>query len=251
MAAEIHHTVCTLRRYGANLFQEQLEMTIVEGADRILPGGHSSLSAFATKELQKRKIDIRTNCFIKAVTPEGFILQDGTFLDKDIKIWTAGIKAPDWLKDIGLKVNKTNQILVNQDLQSVEDPSIFALGDCAATPSTGTPDLYLPATAQVAHQQAEWLVQKLEARLTSKTCPPFIFKPQGMLVSLGEDTAVGRLAAIVGPKRDYYVEGRGAKALYSSLYRMHQAVLYGWPRAVLLFIGDKLRHVALPQLKLH
>lgn len=30
-----------------------------------------------------------------------------------------------------------------------------------------------------------------------------------------------------------------------------QAVLYGWTRAGLLFIGDKLRHVALPQLKLH
>lgn len=112
---------------------------------------------------------------------------------------------------------------------------------------------YLPATAQVAHQQAEWLAKKLESRLSNGACPPFVFKPQGMLVSLGEGKAVGSLAAIVGSqiKKDYFVQGRGAKALYSSLYRMHQAVLYGWTRAGLLFIGDKLRHVALPQLKLH
>lgn len=48
---------------------------------------------------------------------------------------------------------------------------------------------------------------------------------QGMLVSLGEGKAVGSLAAIVGPQRDYYVQGRGAKLLYSSLYRMHQVKL--------------------------
>ena len=78
-----------------------------------------------------------------------------------------------------------------------------------------------------------------------------MFEPKGMLVSLGESNAVGSLAAIIGPKRDYYVEGIGAKVLYASLYRMHQAVLYGWTRAGLLWFGDKLRHVALPQLKLH
>jgi len=49
----------------------------------------------------------------------------------------------------------------------------------------------------------------------------------------------------------FLVEGRGAKLLYASLYRMHQAVLYGWTRTVLLWIGDHLRSVALPQLKLH
>ncbi|XP_035701150.1 NADH dehydrogenase isoform X2 [Folsomia candida] len=265
LAAEIHHTICTLRSYGANLFEEQLQITIMEGGPRILGGGDPSLSTFATKELKKRRIDVRTSCFIKAVTPTGFLLQDGTLLEKDIRIWTAGIKAPDWLSTLGLKTNKFNQILTDGELAVGNSGAVFALGDCAAVPfqkvgekpknSKGPPPvmtpLFLPATAQVAHQQAEWLASKLEARLTSKTCPPFTFKPQGMLVSLGEGKAVGSLAAIVGPQRDYYVQGRGAKLLYSSLYRMHQAVLYGWTRAGLLFIGDKLRHVALPQLKLH
>lgn len=251
LAAEVHHTICELRTYGANLFQEQLEMTIMEGGPRILGGGHESLSKFAANELRKRNIEVKTNCIIKSVTDKGFALQDGSLLEKDIKIWTAGIKAPDWIKDLGLQVDKFNRIKVNENLQTQDDPFIFALGDCACAPVSEDKSKCLPATAQVAHQQAEWLTAKLAARLTNKNCEPFVFKPQGMLVSLGSGTAVGSLAAIVGPKRDYYVEGRGAKALYSSLYRMHQAVLYGWTRAVLLWIGDKLRHVALPQLKLH
>lgn len=134
LAAEIHHTICHLRKYGANLFQEQLQITIMEGGARVLGGGAPALSTFATKELEKRKIEVRTNAFIKSVTPEGFLLQDGTLLEKDIKIWTAGIKAPNWLGSLGLKTNKFNQILVDGELAAGE-PSIFAMGDCAATPA--------------------------------------------------------------------------------------------------------------------
>lgn len=225
----------------------------MEGGPRILGGGVESMSKFATEQLQKRNIEIKTNCSIKSVNKNGFVLQDGTQLDKDIKIWTAGIKAPDWLSTIGLQVNKSNRIKVDKNLRALDEPGVYALGDCACAPLSpeDNSSKCLPATAQVAHQQAEWLTKKLGARLRNQSCKPFVFKPQGMLVSLGEGLAVGNLAAIVGPKRDYYVEGRGAKVLYASLYRMHQSALYGWTRAGLLWIGDKLRHVAMPQLKLH
>lgn len=77
---------------------------------------------------------MRTSCFIKAVTPTGFLLQDGTLLEKDIRIWTAGIKAPDWLSTLGLKTNKFNQILTDGELAVGNSGAVFALGDCAAVP---------------------------------------------------------------------------------------------------------------------
>ena len=117
----------------------------MEGSERILGGAPESLSKFATNELKKRNVDVRTNCVIKAVTDKGFLLQDGSMIDAEIKIWTAGIKAPDWLSKIGLSVNKLNQIIVNEDLQSVEDPNILAMGDCAYAPD-GKTKKFLPAT---------------------------------------------------------------------------------------------------------
>lgn len=127
---------------------------------------------------------------------------------------------------------------------------VYALGDCAEAPD-GDSGRNLPATAQVAHQQARWLADELSRRVAGRQGKPFVFKPQGMLVSLGKHSAVGSLAAVVGPKRDYYVEGRGAKLIYSSLYRMHQAAVHGWVLAGLLYVGDKLRRAARPSLKLH
>lgn len=249
LAAEIHHTICELKTYGANLKEQHLDMTIMEGGPRLLLTSEKSLSKFATKQLQKRHVNVMTNCMIKEVTAKGFVLSSGTLIEKELKVWTAGIKAPDWLKGIGLQVNKFNRIKVNEHLQTFDDPSIYAIGDCACAPIKGKPKACCPATAQVAHQQAEWLTKKIGANLLNKRCRPFVYKPKGQLVSLGSTTAVGSLA--LAKRLNYYVEGKGAKAIYASLYRMHQGVLYGWTKAILLWIGNRLRSVAKPQLKLH
>ena len=50
-------------------------------------------------------------------------------------VWAAGIKAPDFLKDIGgLETNRINQLVVEPTLQTTRDPDIYAIGDCASCP---------------------------------------------------------------------------------------------------------------------
>ena len=132
-----------------------------------------------------------------------------------------------------------------QTLRSVcSDESIFALGDCAhcLDPATGKP---LPATAQVAQQQAKLLARSLAGVLDGRPPLAFRYRDRGMLVSLGKGFAVGSVVSAVGPgARRFYVAGAGAKVLYISLYRMHQAGLHGWPRAILLMLSDWLRRAS-------
>ncbi len=46
-----------------------------------------------------------------------------------------GVKAPDFLKDIGgLETNRINQLVVEPTLQTTRDPDIYAIGDCASCP---------------------------------------------------------------------------------------------------------------------
>ncbi|WP_348946061.1 NAD(P)/FAD-dependent oxidoreductase [Chitinibacter sp. FCG-7] len=250
LAAEIDHTIREMHNYGANLSPAQLEITIIEGAPRILSGAPESLSHYATEALAQRGIMVACNARVAAVSDSGFTLADGQQLKAMIRVWAAGVKAADWLSGLGLATNRNNQIEVTTCLQTQTDPNVFAIGDCAAA-SDGEGGPQLAATAQVAHQQASWLADALIRKLNGREITPFVFKPQGMMVSLGKHTAVGSLAAIVGPQRNYYVEGRGAKLIYASLYRLHQAAVHGWVLAGLLWIGDKLRRVARPTLKLH
>ena len=74
----------------------------------------------------------------------------------DLKVWAAGIKAPDWLKERdGLETNRINQLVVDATLQTSDD-NIFAMGDCAACPWIGHKG-NVPPRAQAAHQQASTL----------------------------------------------------------------------------------------------
>ncbi len=250
LAAEIDHTIREMHIYGAELSPAQLEITIIEGMNRILAGAPESLSEYATESLAERGILVANNSRVVEVTEQGFVLADGRKIDSDIRVWVAGVKGADWLTTLGLKTNRLNQIEVTATLQTLTDKHIYAIGDCASC-SPNDDGVILPATAQVAHQQAEWLAEAIWQQLTGREVLPFVFKPQGMMVSLGKHTAVGSLASIVGPKRNYYVEGRGAKLIYASLYRMHQAAVHGWMLTGLLWVGDKLRRVARPSLKLH
>ncbi|WP_035051779.1 NAD(P)/FAD-dependent oxidoreductase [Andreprevotia chitinilytica] len=250
LAAEIDHTIREMHNYGAGLTPAQLEITIIEGAERILSTAPESLSHYATDALAERGILVACNSRVSEVTDAGFALANGRTIASDIRVWAAGVKAAPWLTTLGLATNRFNQIEVTTTLQTLTDKHIFALGDCANAPD-GEGGKPLSATAQVAHQQASWLADALETLLAGREVKPFVFKPQGVIVSIGKHTAVASLASVVGPKRDYYVEGRGAKLIYASLYRLHQAAVHGWVLAGLLWIGDKLRRAAQPALKLH
>ncbi len=75
-------------------------------------------------------------------------------------VWAAGIKAPDFMKDIGgLETNRINQLVTEPTLQTTRDPDIFAIGDCAscARPEGG----FVPPRAQAAHQMASLVLHNV------------------------------------------------------------------------------------------
>ncbi|WP_199055150.1 NAD(P)/FAD-dependent oxidoreductase [Aquitalea sp. ASV15] len=249
LAAELHRALFELHLYGANLQPERVKIYVIEGAERLLQAGTPALSAYAEQQLSASHITVMTSSRVAQVQSDRVVLQGGKEIAADLIVWAAGVKAPDWLAGLdGLRTTRSKQLTVDEYLRCQGSQHIYAIGDCAAAPdSHGSHPL--PATAQVAHQQARWLAQTLQLQLQGGQGPAFVFHPKGMLVSLGQQGAVGNLLA--GPKRQYLVEGRGARLIYNGLYRQHQAVLYGWRLAGLLYLGDKLRQSAQPALKLH
>ena len=49
-------------------------------------------------------------------------------------VWAAGIKAPDFMKEIGPRDQPINQLVVHETQQTTRDENIFVIGDCAACP---------------------------------------------------------------------------------------------------------------------
>ncbi|MEX2475521.1 NAD(P)/FAD-dependent oxidoreductase [Marinobacter sp.] len=251
LAAELRLASRELPVYGMNHLQaSDVSITVIEAADRILPALPGRLSAAATRELTHQHIDVRTGQPVSEVRPGIVVMKDGTELPSGMTIWAAGIKAPAFLAELdGLEVNRGNQLLVKQTLQTTEDTDIFAFGDCAACPQPDT-DTNVPPRAQAAHQQADALFKTLCNRLEGKNPVPFVYNDHGSLINFSRYTTVGNLMGNLSG-RGMYIEGRVARLFYVSLYRMHQVALHGFLRTGVIWLMDKISRAMQPRLKLH
>ncbi|SPW26776.1 NADH dehydrogenase [Edwardsiella tarda] len=160
-----------------------------------------------------------------------------------------GIKAADFLRDIGgLESNRINQLVVEPTLQTTRDAHIFAIGDCAACPQANGSTV--PPRGQAAHQMASLCADNILALLQGKELKPFIYRDRGSLVSLSEFSAVGSLMGNL-TRGSMMIEGRIARLMYISLYRMHQIALHGYLKTGLRMLVDSINRVIRPHLKLH
>ena len=133
---------------------------------------------------------------------------------------------PALLADLGLPLNKLGQLEVNERLET-SDPHVLALGDCCAVPWRDGRSV--PARAQAAHQQADYLVKKLAARLRGARPWSPVYQDHGSLVSLGQDAGVGSLMGKLAG-RGLFVSGTLARLMYMSLHLMHHKAVLGFSR---------------------
>ncbi len=168
----------------------------------------------------------------------------------ELVVWSAGVKAPDFLHDIGgLETNRINQLVVRPTLQTTRDDNIFVIGDCAACPWPNH-DQPVPPRAQAAHQQASHLARQLPRYLDGKPLQDWHYHDFGSLVSLGDYSTVGSLMGkLIG--RNLFIEGIFAGLMYKSLYKMHQLALHGWTKVTLDTIARMITRRTEPIVKLH
>lgn len=251
LAAELRLASRELPVYGMNsLRPEDVSITVIEAADRILPALPPRLSAAATRELERQNVRVLTGQPVSEVHKDRVVMKDGTELPSEMTIWAAGIKAPGFLKELeGLETNGGNQLLVEQTLRTTADPDIFAFGDCAACPQPDS-ERPVPPRAQAAHQQADTLFETLRNRLEGKEPVPFVYNDHGSLINFSRYTTVGNLMGNLSG-RSMYIEGKVARLFYLSLYRMHQVALHGFLRTGVIWLMDRISRAMHPRLKLH
>ncbi|MEL0608178.1 NAD(P)/FAD-dependent oxidoreductase [Vibrio echinoideorum] len=250
LSAELHNAVKELRTYGfGDLDSSKLNVNLVEAGERILPALPPRISSAAHSELTKLGVTVRTTTMVTQADADGLTTKDGEKIPAQIMVWAAGIKAPDFMKDIGgLETNRINQLVVKNTLQTTLDDNIFAIGDLAqCTQADGS---FVPPRAQAAHQMASCAFGNIIAKLNGRDLKDYIYKDKGSLVSLSRFSTVGSLMGNL-TKGSMMVEGRIARIVYISLYRMHQMALHGLIKTSLMMLVGRINRVLRPNLKLH
>jgi NADH dehydrogenase len=247
LAAELHKTMRDLASYNLDAidFDMLIKIDLIEAAPRILPALPEHLAAGADRVLRQLAVTIRTGTRVTEVGAAGVTLHTGEVVPAELIVWAAGIKAPDFLRDLdGLEADRINRLVVRPTLQTTRDDDIFAIGDCAACTLPGS-DQPLPPRAQTAQQQADFIVKVINARMSSAPLPSFRYRDFGSLVSLGDYHALGVVL------RGLKMEGLLAKLAYRSLHKMHLRALHGTPKVVLDWLAKTVSGHTEPRIKLH
>lgn len=250
LSAQLHHAARLLNSYGLdNVQPSDIKIHIIESAPVLLGMLPPRLSAATLAQLEKLGIDVRLGVKVVEVMEDGVRTDSGEVIRAAAKVWAAGVKAPDFLKDIaGLETNRINQLVVTETLQVTRDPNIYAIGDCAACvwPEKG---INVPPRAQAAHQMADQAFENILRSIKKKSQKRFRYLDYGSLVSLGKYSTVGNLMGnLMG---SVMIEGLIARLVYLSLYKMHQMALFGPFRMILIILSSFFRNRIQPRIKLH
>ena len=256
LAAELHRTTREVVAFGLDRIdpEKDIKVSLIEAAERILPALQPRFSLATEDLIKKLGVQVFTSSKVMEVMSNGIRLADGRVLESELVVWAAGVKAPDFLKDLGgLETNRINQLVVLDTLQTTRDIDIFALGDCAACPcpdEDGGRGGIVPPRAQAAHQQASHLFEQIKRRLSNKSLRPYRYKDFGSLVSLGKFSTVGNMmGGLIG--KNLMIEGYFAKLMYLSLYKLHELAIHGFIKTSLHTFSRMITKQTNPTVKLH
>lgn len=252
LSAQLHQATRLLNAYGLdNVKPSDIKIHLVEASPSLLPGLPERLSSATLRQLESLGIEVLLGERVVEVTAAGMRTHSGRFIPAALKVWAAGVKAPDFLNAAdGLETNRINQILVRRTLQTTVDDDVYAIGDCAACPwPEKNAHATVPPRAQSAHQMASLVLKNICRRLEGKPQLDYRYQDYGSLVSLGKYSTVGNLMGnLLGT---VMIEGLIARLVYLSLYKMHQFALFGPVRVGLLMVSGFFRSRLRPKIKLH
>ena len=252
LAAELREATGVYAAYGFQHLQpaSDVRITLLEGAPRILAPLTEQVSQAAHKLLEERGIKVVTDCRVIAIEADKVRDKAGVEYPASLCVWAAGIRAPEFLAQLGLPLNKGGQIEVDGQVRVKGVSDVFALGDCAA--SVDAAGKQVPPRAQAAHQQADYLRKQFVrlARGNRLQAAPYAYRDYGSLVSFGHRNTVGSL---MGSLRglNFFVEGYFARLMYVSLHLMHHAAVLGYLKTGVLAVARFLIKRSSPLVKLH
>jgi NADH:ubiquinone reductase (H+-translocating) len=155
----------------------------------VLPDLGEKLAAYAQKKLAQRGVEIRLNTRVNGMTARTVELSDGTTIESSTVVSAARTAPNPLLKDLP---KERGRLAVNQFLELVGWPGVWALGDRAALPDASTGKTS-PPTAQYALREGRVLARNITADIRGQSKRPFVFSTVGQLAAIGKRTGVANI----------------------------------------------------------
>jgi NADH:quinone reductase (non-electrogenic) len=173
-----------------------LRFILVEARDRVMPEISADLAEFATAELRRRGIEVRTGTTVERISADSVELSDGEVVPCRTVAWTAGVRPAPVVSELGLPLDQTGRIVVDRYCKVEGHNDVWAIGDSAAVPDPARPGQPTPPTCQHALRQGRTVATNVAAALGAGRPKPFTYKTLGVFVDMGHRKAVAETIGI-------------------------------------------------------
>ncbi|MGH9903003.1 MAG: NAD(P)/FAD-dependent oxidoreductase, partial [Pyrinomonadaceae bacterium] len=178
-------------RFYPHLTEDMLRVVLVHPGEVILPELGEKLGRYAQQKLAERRVEIRANTKVTAVSDREVTLSDGMRITTGTLVWAAGTAPNPLLETLPCRKER-GRLCADEYMEVSGWPGVWALGDCAVVPDpkTGRPS---PPTAQHALRQGKTLAHNLRAAIRGGRKKPFAFSTVGQLAAIGRRTGVAQI----------------------------------------------------------
>ncbi len=183
VAGELVDCLRSIRHFYPRVADHELQVTVLQDLDRLLPELPPVLGLAALKSLRARGVQVRLHTRGAAVHETAVMLAAGENLATHTVISTIGTQPNALVAALGLEAER-GRVKVAADLSVPGHTGLWALGDCALVPNAhdGKP---APPTAQFAVRQGSLLADNLLAKLNGTATRPFSHRSLGAMASIG------------------------------------------------------------------
>jgi NADH dehydrogenase len=167
---------------------QRARIVLVEAGRQILPAFTASLALQANRSLERLGVEVRTGAKVESCDAGG-IIAAGQRIDARTLVWAAGVQASPAAQWLVVRADDAGRVHVEPDLSLPGDPDVFVIGDSAVVPWRNGKNV--PGIAPAAKQEGAFVADLLLRRLSGRRAPPpFRYRHQGDLASIGRKSAV-------------------------------------------------------------
>jgi NADH:ubiquinone reductase (H+-translocating) len=169
---------------------------LVEARDRVMSEIPAPLAEFASRELRRRGIEIRTDTMLNSMDERSATLSTGERIAARTVCWTAGVQPPAVVGRLGLPL-VDGRIDVDATMRVKGHNDVWAIGDAAAVPDPAKRRRQAtPPTAQHAIRQGRRVAENVAAAMSGGRPKPFRYRTLGVFVDMGQHQAVAQMIGL-------------------------------------------------------
>ncbi|HSO12824.1 MAG TPA: NAD(P)/FAD-dependent oxidoreductase [Anaerolineales bacterium] len=180
-----------MRKEYPTLDIRETRVILLETGNALIASYPDELRKATLRLLKKKNVEVMFNAKLTDYNGQRVVLADGTEIQTNTLIWTAGVKAVEITGRLGVQVAGSGRVRADATLQLPGRPEVYVLGDAAYLENgNGQP---LPMLSTVAIQQGEIVAENIQRAVKGLEQKPFHYKDPGLLATVGRNAAVARI----------------------------------------------------------